>query len=91
MYLLEYAIGLKPNAPRNELLWELMPGGRRGCDRFRFNGHVVSLVAEPFPSNSDKMRISIESDGDFGLRIVFKGSQKTFSVVRGKQEFIIGA
>jgi glycogen debranching enzyme len=88
MYLLEYAIGLKPNAPRNELSWELMPGERRGCDRFRFNGHVVSLLAEPFPDQADKVRIRIKSDGGFLLRIVFKGEEKTFTVTRGERELV---
>ncbi len=90
MYLLEYGIGLKPNAQRNELVWELTSGGRRGCDRFRFNGHVISLVAESAPGHSGKLRITVDSDGDFRLRTVVHGSRKMFSVTKGKHEFIVG-
>jgi hypothetical protein len=88
LYLLEYALGLRPDAARNELVWTLQPGGRRGCERYRFNGHVVSLVAEADATDPGKLRMSVDSDGPFSLRVIFKGAQKTFSVVRGKQGFI---
>jgi len=91
MYFLEYAIGLKADAPHNRLNWELQPGGRRGCERFRFNGHVVSLVAEPQPGQPQRERITIESDGPFELRARFLGVEKQFSVSGGKQELEIVA
>jgi len=87
MYLLEYGIGLKPDGPHNQLLWELQSESRTGCERFRFNGHVASLVAEPVAGEQGKVRISVESDGDFKLRLRYKGKQQDFSVSRGKQEF----
>ena len=89
MYLLEYAIGLKADAPHNRLNWQLQPGGRRGCERFRFNGHVVSLVAEPQPGPPQRERIAIESDGPFELHVRSAGVEKQFSVLSGKQEFEI--
>jgi len=89
MYLLEYAIGLKPDALHNRLDWQLQPGGRRGCERFRFNGHIVSLVAEPQPSPSKGERISVQSDGPFELRVRFAGVEKKFAVASGKREFEI--
>jgi len=91
MYLLEYAIGLKADAPHNRLNWQLQPGGRRGCERFRFNGHVVSLVAEPQPGVVNGERISVQSDGPFELRVRFAEVEKQFSVSSGKQEFEIGS
>jgi hypothetical protein len=91
MYLLEYAIGLKADAPHNRLNWQLQPGGRRGCDHFRFNGHIVSLVAEPQPGQSKVERITIQSDAPFELRVRFLGVEKQFSVTGGKQEFEIVA
>jgi hypothetical protein len=89
VYLLEYAIGLKADAPHNRLNWQLQPGGRRGCERFRFNGHLVSLVAEPQPGRLKRERITIQSDGPFELRARFLGVEKRFSVSGGKQEFEI--
>jgi hypothetical protein len=89
MYLLEYAIGLKADAPHNRLNWQLQPGGRRGCEHFRFNGHIVSLVAEPQPGQFKGERITIQSDAPFELRARFLGVEKQFSVSGGKQEFEI--
>lgn len=85
MYLLEYGIGLRPDAPHNELLWRLDSGGRVGCDRFRFNNHSVSLAAAP-PENSKRL-ISVQSDGAFELRVRYQGAEQTFSVHPGAQRF----
>jgi len=87
MYLLEYAIGLRPDAAHNRLVWRIEPGGRRGCERFRFNGHVVSLIAGP-PSNGSKGEIiHVQSDSPFELQTHFQGAQRTFMVKAGEQEF----
>jgi glycogen debranching enzyme len=89
MYLLEYAIGLNADAAHNRLNWELQPGGRRGCERFRFNGHIVSLVAEPRSGHLKGEKITLQSDAPFELRVRFLGVEKQFSVSGGKQEFEI--
>lgn len=86
MYLLEYAIGLRADAPNNELVWQLETGKRRGCERFRFNRHVVSLVAEPDKGDPKNVKIRVESDGEFKLSIVTRGTRRSFHVVRGTQE-----
>jgi hypothetical protein len=90
-YLLEYAIGLKPDAPHNQLLWELRSERRAGCEQFRFNGHVASLVAEPEVGGQGKVRISVMSDADFKLRVRYKEKQQDFSVARGKQQFVLSS
>jgi hypothetical protein len=38
MYLIEYAVGLRADAPRNEVVWRMNSRNRVGCERFRFNG-----------------------------------------------------
>ena len=87
MYLLEYAIGLRPDAAHNRLVWRIEPGGRRGCERFRFNGHVVSLIAG-HPTNGSKGEIiHVQSDSPFELQAHFHGAQRTFVVEAGEQEF----
>ncbi len=87
LFLLEYGIGLKADAPKNELVWRLAPGARVGCERFRFNGHVASLVAEPDPGNVKQLRLSVKSDGAFTLRVIRGGRSKTFRVSNGEQVF----
>ncbi len=83
-YLLQYAIGLRPNAPQNELVWQLQPGGRSGCKRYRFANHIVTLVAAPEAGNPNQMRIRVQSDGPFQLLVRFQQTQKTFNVASGK-------
>jgi hypothetical protein len=89
VYLLEFAIGLKPDAIRNELVWDLRSAGRVGCERYRFNGHLVSLVAEPLIGNAQRLKISVESDAPFTLIIKRPGQQSVLAVTRGKQELLL--
>jgi len=87
VFLLEYAVGLKADAPTNTLDWQLTPGGRRGCERFRFNRHVVSLVAQPTGQATGGWRITVQSDSPFELRVRSRSTEKKFSVATGSQEF----
>ena len=91
MYFLEYAVGLHADAPHNRLVWQIEPGGRKGCERFRFNGHVASLIAEPTRDGSKRETIRVTSDSPFQLEAHFQGAQKTFSVTAGEQSFDISA
>jgi glycogen debranching enzyme len=81
LFLLEYAVGLAPDAPRNELSWDLRSPRRCGCERYRFAGHVASLVAEE--AAGDSRRVSISSDGPFRLRIRSKGRERVVDVPKG--------
>jgi hypothetical protein len=87
MYFFEYAIGLRPDAAHNRLVWQIEPGGRRGCERYRFNGHVVSLMAGPTTGGSKGEIIQVQSDSPFELQANFQGAQKRFMVKAGKQKF----
>ncbi len=79
LYLLEYGIGLKPDAPGDLLEWYVAPGVRSGCRRYRFNGHVADMVAEA------DGHVSITSDGNFKLRLLRGKRVTTVNVRRGTQ------
>jgi len=81
LYLLEYAIGLKPDAPNNHLSWNLTSDKRCGCQRFRFNGHTATLIAAP------SGEVTVESDGEFRLTVHRGGKQHDFAVKKGKNAF----
>ena len=89
LYLIEYAIGLRADAPNNSLVWNLNARVRQGCERFRFNGHVTSLVANPAGGGAGNFRVEVQSDGDYALTLVCGNSKKDFIVKTGRQEFEI--
>jgi hypothetical protein len=89
LYLLEYGVGLKPDAPDNKLTWELVDGGRRGCDRYRFNGHIVSLLAQRLDAASLRYRLTVVSDGPFTLQVAYRGRSEVFAVRTGRQQFVV--
>ena len=87
LYLLEYAIGLQPNAPENELTWNLRSNARQGCERFRFGGHVVSLLAQADPLDATRLCVTVKSDGAFKLRLVRDGRTQIVPINAGEQAF----
>jgi hypothetical protein len=86
LYVLEYAIGLQPDAPANTLTWRLSSAKKVGCDRYRFNGHVADLVATP---GTDTWRIRVSSDGEFKLKVVSGGTETTVLIHPGANTFSI--
>jgi len=89
LYLFEYGLGLKPDAVRNELNWDIQARGALGCERYRFNGHVADLVAEPSAEGTGWV-LSVRSDGEFTLKAKAAGVEKAFSVRKGANRFVLG-
>ena len=89
MYLLEYAIGLKANAPENELSWTIRSTQKTGCRNFRFNNRVVSLEASPTNEKSRKMNIRVESSGAFFLKIKWNGKTSRITIQKGSNTFVL--
>ncbi len=67
LYLLEYGIGLKADAPSRTLHWRLDADTRVGCERFRFGGIVTSLIAEPVEGGGYELQVS--SDTPYTLEL----------------------
>jgi glycogen debranching enzyme len=86
LYLLEYAVGLKPDAPANTLVWDIQATKRLGCRRYRFNGHVADLDAVP-DTDGEHWTLSVRSDGAFTLKVETPIASRTFPVKRGENRF----
>ena len=86
LYFLEFAVGLKPDAENNELSWDIRSDKRIGCERYRFNGHIVTLIAEPSDANG-RRKISIDSDGTFRLKVLRDKTERVVLVPKGTSEF----
>jgi hypothetical protein len=85
LMLLEHKIGLKPDAATNTLTWRIQASQRTGCERFRFNGHTATLIAEP--AAPGRWKVTVDSDGEFTLRAERDGRARKFAVKRGAQSF----
>ena len=87
--LLEFEIGLKPDAPSNTLAWTLDNGhtGPFGCERYRFNGHVVSLVAVP-TRGPGLPTITVDSDGAFHLRLLRGTERRDIEIKPGRRQVL---
>jgi hypothetical protein len=85
VYLLEFAIGLKPDAQANALTWNLTSSTRVGCERYRFNGHVTDLLATP---DGNRWNIRVRSDGEFTLKIISRMGEATVPVKQGENRFV---
>lgn len=85
LYFIEYGIGLKPNAPENELVWKINSNKRSGCKKFRFNSHLVDLVAEPM---NNSIKITVQSDGEFLLKAIHNGKVKKINILKGNNDLL---
>jgi glycogen debranching enzyme len=89
VYFMEYGIGLKADAPENRLTWRLASAARCGCERFRFNSHTTTLVAEPQGTPPRKTQVTVASDGDFALRIERDGRRWDLTVRKGPNRWLL--
>ena len=88
MYLIEYAIGIKANAQQNEIYWTIRSSNKTGCSNFRFNNHVVTLMATPMDKQSKKMEIQVQSDGAFKMTVTRNGISSVCYIHSGSNTFI---
>lgn len=88
LYFLEYGVGLKPNAARNELTWRIESNARVGCERYRFNGHVTTLMAEP-AQGERRLVLSVDSDGAYRLDVRYRNTHMAFKVKKGQNRFVL--
>ncbi len=89
MYFIEYAIGLKANAPKNEINWTIRSSRKSGCRNFRFNSRVATLLASPVDQNSQKIKIQVETSGPFTLKVKRNGLSTTLAIQKGSNTFVL--
>jgi hypothetical protein len=69
LYLIEYGIGVRVDAPSNTITWTIRSPRRVGVERLWFGGKTVSLVCEA--ADPQGRRIArVRSDGGFHLKII---------------------
>lgn len=86
LFFLEYMVGLRPDATSNTLTWNLTGESRVGCERYRFNKHVVSLQAVPTGAADGGFEITVVADGEFTLRVKSGAAIRDFPIRGGTQK-----
>lgn len=82
--LLEYAVGLKPNAAERVLEWSIHSPKRVGVERYWFAGTTVSLVCDN-PDATGARELAIQSDAPFTLRIKLRDRIVRIDVPQGRR------
>jgi hypothetical protein len=89
LYLLEYKVGLKPDAPAGTLTWNLDIRGESGCLRYRFGGRTIDLLASP-DTVTGRAEISATLHGaPFVLIVRTPNELHRLRVPEGKSTFVV--
>lgn len=86
--LLEFGIGLRANAPLDELQWTVNTLGACGCDRYWFRGTRVKVAAEARGAFDEPLRIRIEAERPIRL-VVRTGGRRAEWRVTGRQAYVM--
>jgi hypothetical protein len=84
LYLIEYAVGVRVDAPANTIRWNIRSPARVGVERLWFGGKTVSLVCEA-PDAQGRRTVRILSDGDTSVRLVWNSVDTVVNVGAGKR------
>jgi len=71
VFLIEYAIGIRADAPSNTVTWDLQSPARVGVEKLWFGGKTVSLVCEPADADGRRL-VRVETDLPFDLVVKWK-------------------
>lgn len=88
-WLLEFGVGLKPDALANTLTWDLRSTQAVGCLRYRFNGHVMDLRAGVATAEGAPRAITVTSDGPFTLILKLAGAVHRIEIPGGGQASVL--
>jgi len=69
LYLIEYGVGVRADAPSNTITWTIRSPRRVGVERLWFGGKTISLVCEG-PDAQGRRVARIVSDGPFHLKLI---------------------
>ncbi|GLX66689.1 MGH1-like glycoside hydrolase domain-containing protein [Paenibacillus glycanilyticus] len=87
LYLVEYGIGIKGDATKNEITWKLKPGqGTVGCNRYWFAGNTIDLLATEQQDGS--YVITATSESPVNLKICLGEAEEVIELA-GKTELVV--
>jgi hypothetical protein len=84
--LIEDIIGLDTDAPNNTVTWQLTRMDHHGIKNLHFGSVTTSILAES-RTDKDRVKITVESNNDFHLKVNFQGKDFLFNVKSGSNSF----
>jgi hypothetical protein len=88
LYLIEYGIGVRVDAPANTITWDIRSPRRAGVERLWFGGKTVSLVCEQ-PDAQGRRKVRVQGDGAFRLKLVCGSVVREADVAAGETREIL--
>jgi len=85
--LLEDVIGLEADAQNNTVTWQLTRMDHHGIKNFRFGNVITSITAQSRNEN-DRVKIVVESNTNFTLKIIFRAKTFLFHIKPGNNSFV---
>ena len=84
-YLIKHAIGIRVNAPKNEVIWRINETSRLGIENLRFSGtaedmNAISLIAEKRQKLSDDILVTAQCRRPFTLKVITTSIAKSYQV-----------
>lgn len=84
-FLFEYVFGIRPNVPENSLVWDVRLVDEHGIDNYPYgNGGIINLHCKKRKNTNARPSISISSNVDFTLRLIWNGGEEIVNVVAKK-------
>jgi hypothetical protein len=82
--LFEYVLGLRPDALRGSLVWDVRRLDEHGVSRYPFGSEgTLDLVCEARSSPSDKPRLRIKSNVRLTVDVVWPGGREQHEITPG--------
>lgn len=83
--LIENVLGLRTDGIRKKLVWHLRRTDRHGIENLKLGNARVSVICEKRESVHDPAMITVNSDRDFELIVIYPNGEKKFKLFAGKQ------
>ena len=86
--LIEFIIGIRGDYAKKQIIWDMNLTEINGIERYPFGPEgLISLKAEARRSASDEPRITVDSNIDFELCVLYGGKEKKINVTSGKHTY----
>jgi len=92
-YLIKHAIGIRVNAPENEIIWHINETSRHGIEGLRFgqgkSANSISVVAAKRATLKEDIHLSIHCEKSFLLTTIFSEKRESYEITCDKETSLV--